>query len=141
MPDKTTGSCLCGAVTYAVNQPLGGVIACHCADCQKAAGAGASHNIVVKSDNVVVTGGEPKTYAKVVDSGRTLIRTFCGDCGSPLFSQRKETPEMIVIKAGTLDDKRDLKLVMDIWTDSAVGWIADDPNVEKHAGNRPAPKS
>ncbi len=141
MSDHATGSCLCGAVTYDVNQAIGGVIACHCTDCQKAAGAGASHNVVVKAENVQVTAGEPKTYAKVVDSGRTLIRTFCGDCGSPLFSQRKETPEMIVIKAGSLDDKAGLSLVMDIWTDSAVGWIADDPGVEKHPGNRPVPKS
>ena len=141
MSDVNTGGCLCGAVTYEVNQPLGGVIACHCTDCQKASGAGASHNVVVKTEHLNVTSGKPKTFAQVVDSGRTLIRSFCADCGSALFSQRKEMPEMIVIKAGTLDNKKGLTHVMDIWTASAAGWIPDDPNVDHYEGNRPPPKT
>jgi hypothetical protein len=139
MPDKTTGSCLCGAVTYAVTEAPGGVIACHCADCQKAGGAAASHNIVVKTENLAVTSGTPKTFVKLADSGRTLTRFFCGDCGSPLFSRRKEMPEVTVVKAGTLDDKTGLKHVTDIWTASATGWIPDDPGVAHHEGNRPVP--
>lgn len=139
MSDKANGSCLCGQVTYEVRQALGGIIACHCTDCQKASGAAASHNVVVKTENLTVTSVQPKTFAQVVDSGRTLIRSFCGDCGSALFSQRQGTPEMIVIKAGTLDDRQGIKHVMDIWTASASGWIPDDPNVEHHEGNRPPP--
>ena len=69
MGEPVTGSCLCGAVTYAVNQPLGGIIACHCTDCQKAAGAGASHNAVAKAVNVQVTGGEPKTTPRLSTAG------------------------------------------------------------------------
>jgi hypothetical protein len=138
MSDKLTGSCLCGAVTFEVARAGGGIVTCHCKDCQKASGAGASHNFVVKTEEVKVTKGKPKTFSKVVDSGRTLIRSFCGECGSPVFSQRKEMPEMIVVKAGTLDDKSGLKHIMDIWTVSASGWIPDDPKVEHHERGRPA---
>jgi len=139
MTQKMTGGCLCGAITYEVNQTPGGIMTCHCTDCQRASGAAASHNLLVNSDNVTITKGTPKTFAKVVDSGRTLIRSFCGDCGSPLFSQRKEMPEMKVVKAGTLDDKRGLKPTMDIWTTSATGWIPDNPATEHFEKGRPVP--
>jgi hypothetical protein len=139
MANKATGSCLCGAVTYEVDEDLGGVITCHCTDCQKWSGAGATHNIVVDTDKFAITKGEPKTYAKLADSGRTLVRYFCPDCGSPIFSRRKEMPEFTVLKAGTLDDKHGTKHVMDIWTASSTGWLPDDPDVAHHEGNRPAP--
>jgi hypothetical protein len=39
------------------------------------------------------------------DAGPKLLRRqFCGDCGSPLTSEPPNTPDIIVIKAGTLDD-------------------------------------
>ena len=139
MTEKLTGGCLCGAVTYEIHQKPGAILACHCTDCQKASGAAASHNLVVETDNVAITKGTPRTFAKVVDSGRTLTRFFCGDCGSPLFSRRKEMPEMTVVKAGTLDDKRGLKHTVDIWTASATGWIPDDPGTEHFEHGRPVP--
>jgi len=140
MIGSITGSCLCGAVAYEVRQPVRDVIACHCTDCQKATGTGASHNVVVKTESFAVTRGEPRSYAKVVDSGRTLSRFFCGDCGSPLFSRRHNAPEITVLRAGTLNDRSGLKLAMDIWTGSAVAYSPCDPSVPQHEGNHPPPK-
>ena len=136
-----TGSCLCGAVTYSVAQPLREVIVCHCTDCQKAGGAGASHNIVVKTADIAITAGTPRTYAKTVDSGRVLTRSFCGDCGSQLFSSRSTTPEMSVLKAGTLDDRSGLVPVMDIWTVETVAYAPCLPGLPQFPGNRPPPKA
>lgn len=135
-----TGSCLCGAVTYEIDQELSDVIVCHCTDCQKSSGSAVSHNIVVATENLKLTGATPQTFAKVVDSGRTLTRTFCGVCGSQLFSQRNTNPEMMVVKSGTLDDRQGFKVVMDIWTASANPWLARDPSLPQHEGNRPPPK-
>jgi len=135
-----TGSCLCGAVTYTVDQPLREVIVCHCTDCQKASGAGASHNIVVKSAAITITSGTPRTYAKTVDSGRVLTRSFCGDCGSQLFASRNTTPEMSVLKAGTLDDRSGLVPVMDIWTVETAAFAPCLEGLPQFPGNRPQPK-
>jgi hypothetical protein len=137
---SATGSCLCGAVTFEIDQSLSDVIACHCTDCQKSSGSAASHNIVIATDNLRIMGEPPKAFAQVVDSGRTLTRSFCGTCGSQLFSQRDTNPEMMVVKSGTLDDRHDLKIVMDIWTGSANPWLHRDENVPQHEGNRPPPK-
>ena len=61
----------------------------------------------------------------------------CPDCGSPIYSQRAKVPEMMVLKVGTLDAPNDMKLVMNIWTNSARPWVHRDPATEQHPENRP----
>ena len=137
MSDSLTGGCLCGAIRYTVSQPLEKIIACHCTHCQKASGTGASHNAVVPTSAVSFTKGTPKMYADTAASGNILKRYFCGDCGSPIYSQREKVPEMMVLKVGTLDEPSHMKLVMNIWTNSARPWMYRDSAVENHPENRP----
>jgi hypothetical protein len=136
---EVTGGCLCGAIRYRVTQPLDKIIMCHCTDCQKASGTGASANTVVPSDKLQITKGSPRLFTKVVDSGNTLHRAFCADCGSPIYTRRDHMPEISVLKVGSLDAPDSMQIVMNIWTSSARPWIKLDPAIEQHAGNRPAP--
>ena len=113
MPTSRTGGCLCGAVRYAISAPITELRACHCIDCQRASG---SHD------------------AKKADSGRTLIRYFCGECGSQLYSHRETTHELLGVRAGTLDDSADLKISTHIWTKSARPWSHLDPAAKQVEG-------
>jgi hypothetical protein len=138
MSESVTGGCLCGRIRYTVGQPIEKVIACHCTHCQKISGTASSHNAVVPASAFTLTAGTPKRYADTADSGNTLFRHFCADCGSSLYSQREKSPEMVVLKVGTLDSHADMKLVMNIWTKSARPWLALDPEVPQFVENRPA---
>ena len=133
-----TGGCLCGAVRYEVQVPLQNIIHCHCTDCQKASGAGASANVVVPTDNLRFIKGEPKNFTKPVDSGNILHRAFCGDCGSPLTTRRDHIPEMSVLKVGSLDDSSGMKIAMSIWMKSHRQWMPVDPDASQFDGNRPS---
>jgi hypothetical protein len=84
-----TGSCLCRAIRYEVSVPITELRACHCKDCQKASGTAGSVNAMIPSSAFRITRGTPKRFSVTADSGRTLHRFFCGDCGSPLFSRRE----------------------------------------------------
>ena len=137
MSNPITGGCLCGKIRYEVSQPLQNIIACHCTHCQKASGAGASHNAVLPTSALTFTSGQPRLYADTAQSGNILNRYFCGDCGSPIVSQREKVPGMMVLKVGTLDTPGDMKLVMNIWTSSARPWMHMDPSIECHTENRP----
>jgi hypothetical protein len=137
MPDPITGGCLCGKIRYSVCQPPQNIIACHCTHCQKASGAGASHNALVPTNAVTFTSGQPKCFADTAQSGNILNRYFCGDCGSPIYSQRARIPEMMVLKVGTLDAPGDMKVIMNIWTNSARPWMTMDPVTERYPENRP----
>lgn len=134
MTAPLTGSCLCGAVRYAVSVPVSELRACHCTHCQKASGAGGSVNAVLAADAFRITQGTPKRYAAKADSGRTLYRFFCGDCGSPIHSQRETSPGMVVVRAGTLDNAPDMKITANIWTKSARPWSYIDPASQQVPG-------
>ena len=139
MPALLTGGCLCGAIRYTISAPITELRACHCTNCQKASGAGGSVNAAVPSSAFKLTQGTPKRYTAIADSGRTLHRYFCGDCGSLIYSQRATTPEMMTVRAGSLDDSTGLKITTNIWTRSARSWDYIDPATKQHPGQPDAP--
>lgn len=139
MPAPLTGGCLCGAIRYTISVSVSELRACRCTNCQKASGAGGSVNAAIPSSAFKITQGTPKRYSAVADSGRTVHRYFCGDCGSPIYSQRATTPENVAVRAGTLDDSSGMKITMNIWTKSARSWDHIDPSTKQHAGQPDAP--
>lgn len=139
MTAKLAGSCLCGAIRYSIDVPVTELRACHCVHCQKTSGSGGSVNAIVPGSAFTITQGLPKRYAALADSGRTLYRYFCGDCGSPIYSQRATTPETVVVRAGTLDDASDMKIATTIWTKSKRPWALTDPSSKQFPGQPDAP--
>ncbi len=113
--------------------PVTELRACHCTCCQKASGSGGSVNAVVPSADVQIK-GTPRRYTMKADSGRTLHRYFCGECGSPIYSQRDANPERMVIRAGTLDNPPPLQITAHIWTKSKAGWSHIDAGAKQVAG-------
>lgn len=135
-----TGGCLCGAVRYEITAPVTTLRACHCLNCQKHTGSGGSVNAVVPKDNFRITKGEPKKYEdSATRSGRTLSRNFCGNCGSPLFSQRNPDIGIRIVRAGSLDNSDGLKISANIWMTTARSWDLIDPSTECHPENLPPP--
>lgn len=139
MEQPISGSCLCGAIRFSVAAPVTELRACHCRNCQKASGAGGSVNAIVPSAAFRITQGTPKRYSARADSGRLLHRYFCGDCGSPIYSQRETTPETVVVRAGALDNAGEMKIVSNIWTKSARPWAHIDAASTQHPGQPDAP--
>lgn len=76
-----SGSCLCGAVSFAVDGPLPAPDACHCTQCRKHSG-----HVFVSTDvpraAVTIHGGEHVTWYQ---SSEKVRRGFCRVCGSSLF--------------------------------------------------------
>ena len=135
-----TGGCLCGAIRYTISAPVTALRACHCLNCQKHTGAGGSVNAIVPNDAFTIVKGEPKRYDdSATQSGRTLSRHFCGNCGSPIYSRRNPGAGFVVVRAGSLDDSSGMKIAGNIWTSTARSWAYIDPSTECHAGNMPAP--
>jgi len=140
MNPPISGGCLCGAVRYTISAPVATLRACHCLNCQKHTGSGGSINAVVPADQFKVTKGEPKRYDDAATkSGRTLSRFFCGNCGSPLFSQRNPDIGLRIVRAGSLDSSKGLKISTHIWTSTAQSWDHIDSGTECHPENLPPP--
>ncbi|KAJ5818942.1 Citrate synthase-like core [Penicillium riverlandense] len=108
-----TGHCLCNAVTYSadVDQPL--ITAYdHCDDCQRQTGSTYSLVTVVPKAKLTIK-GPVKTWSGKGSSGKAVHRLFCPECGSPIAHDPDAAPEIIALKAGTLDMelKKNLKPV------------------------------
>ncbi len=126
-----TGGCLCGAVRYEMTTEPLMCVTCHCKNCQRQAGSALSIIIGVPEGSVDIQ-GEVKTYDDTGDSGATVKRQFCGDCGSPVFTKVQHPPGVMFIKAGTLDDTSGLKPSFHCYTKSAQDWVdlGDIPGFE-----------
>ncbi|KAK3180774.1 hypothetical protein K4F52_007865 [Lecanicillium sp. MT-2017a] len=112
------GYCLCKAVTYTINvdEPLITGYD-HCDDCQRQTGSTYSLVAVVPKDKVVMRGPVKKWTGKG-SSGNDVHRIFCSECGSPIAHDPDAAPEIIAMKAGTLDpeQRKELKPDTEIWT-------------------------
>jgi len=130
---------MCGAIRYSISVPVTELRACHCTTCQKGSGTQGSVNAVIPASAFKLTKGTLKRYDSPADSGRTLYRFFCGDCGSPVYSRRATAPETLVVRAGSLDEAGDMKITANIWTRSARPWAYIDPASRQLPGQPDAP--
>jgi hypothetical protein len=91
-------------------------LVCHCTDCRKASGSAFAEVLFVAADRLTMLGREPRFHAVKADSGRTMNRGFCETCGSPIMIRRPETPQLVLIQAGSLDDPMIFKPAAEVFT-------------------------
>ena len=128
------GSCMCGQISYDSNAEPVMTAVCHCLDCQKQTGT--SFSIVVGvPENELQVSGKPSIYSTTGDSGKTVNRHFCGDCGSPIYSQADMLPGVLLLKAGTLEDTSWLSPELEIWCDSRQNWLQLEGDWDKTPSN------
>jgi len=131
------GGCACGKIRYKSNAaPLFGGLCC-CRACQRATGTAYNSVLGVPNAAFQVTQGEPRFYETAADSGGTLRRAFCADCGSTLFSQLSHAP-ITSISAGSLDDPSGFEPGVVVFHENAHPWVAL-PDIAKFPKMPPRP--
>jgi hypothetical protein len=96
-----TGGCLCGGVRYEVSEPLVSAGYCHCTRCQRRTGTAASASGRVAPGSLRVLGGQE--LVRVYEPPDGFRKAFCSACGSALWSQSPEDPEIVSVRLGTFD--------------------------------------
>lgn len=96
---------------------------CHCRNCQRQAGSAFSTIYGVPRADFNLT-GEPKCYRDSdTDSGNTVERYFCGECGSPIYSMIRAQPDVVFVKTGTLDTTAGFSPQFQIFCESKQDWV------------------
>ena len=128
------GSCLCGAAKFTLGGALHSTRYCHCANCRKFAGTSPATWAIGDSSALALT----TTNAQVskYDSGRGL-RCFCACCGSPLWFESLDYPEIVAIPLGVLDSGDVPPPEMHLWTASKPAWCAVNDDLPKHETHPP----
>ena len=96
---------------------------CHCLNCQRQTGSAFVVNLLIEADRVELAAGAPEAVDVPRDDGSKQKIYRCPECRVALFSDYGR-PEVLFVRAGTLDDPRAVEPDVHIYVRSKVGWVA-----------------
>lgn len=129
-----TGGCLCGAVRYTVAHAPERVFFCYCRQCQKAQGTPFVASVPVAAEDFKVTHGAD--VLKAFRASPSKARYFCGECGSPIFSQ-VDDHTTVRIRAGSFDEPPALTLQAHIYVGGRPKWYAITDRCPQYPASEP----
>jgi len=92
---------MCGAVRFEIDEPLVSSGYCHCTRCQRRTGTAASASARIAPGSLRIVSGEELLRAWDPPDG--FSKVFCSACGSAMWSQSQEYPEIKSIRLGAFD--------------------------------------
>jgi hypothetical protein len=117
------GGCQCGQIRYRITGEPAAVVVCHCSECQRQSGSAFSMSVSIPRDAFSILKGTMKSFARLSDAGRPMAGFFCPECGTRIYHASEVTPDVVRLKAGTLDDTAWLAPTMHFWTRSKQPWF------------------
>ncbi len=119
---EVTGGCACGEVRYRLaSEPLF-VHCCHCLNCQRQTGSAFVINLLIEADRVELLSGDPVPVDVPRDDGSSQRIFRCPTCQVAVYSEYGR-PEVLFVRAGTLDDPSQVEPDVHIYTRSKVRWV------------------
>jgi len=125
---KLTGNCLCGQVSFEADGDIAMQGNCHCTDCQQVSGSTFATIVFMKDEKVKIS-GELKSFDHKVDSGNSLRKKFCPECGAQMFTYNLGRPGMTGIKAGVINEKDEIQPQFNVYISSKVPCTMLDENI------------
>jgi hypothetical protein len=111
---------------------------CHCRLCQQVSGSAFTANVAVPKDALRIK-GDVRYHEAKADSGNTVSLGFCPICGTPVVGKSSGMPELMMLRAGSLDDPSWYRPGMDLYTASAQPWDYMNPDLPKFPQMPPLP--
>lgn len=135
-----TGHCLCGSVRYEITAKPLALTYCHCEECRRATGSSLNTSILVRQDAFrIVSGDDALAYHESSPGNR---RYFCSRCGSPVFKRSPEPPDLLKVRAGTLDSDPGVRPTAHIWVREKAPWYEITDGLPQFPeGRTPPPKA
>jgi hypothetical protein len=127
-----TGGCLCGRIKYKVNGEPFRIANCHCDDCRKATGSAYATNLFFNETQIILTQGTLKKFKHTADSGGSMTKEFCDNCGSQVFGSGTNRPGIINVKVGSINDAHFVKPDVNLYTSHALNCTHIDDDVDNY---------
>ena len=121
------GSCLCGSVTYELEEAGELFVLCHCHRCKKHSGSAflaglLGYGVRFVSGEELVSSYE----APILVRPPAYRRDFCSRCGSALPAPvLLPDREAFIVPAGSLDDDPQVRPLQHVWIDCESPWEAN----------------
>jgi hypothetical protein len=121
------GSCNCKEVKFTTSSNIKAILNCHCGLCRKANGSAFSTYVVFPSSDFALKSGALKT----VQISKNASKSFCSQCGSPIFNENPKYTGLKIVYLGALDNAEHLKPVVDTYCESQLAWLDDMATLKK----------
>ena len=118
---QVSGQCLCGALRYRGEGDPKFQVKCYCTDCRRSSAAGHAAMMGFPAEAIQII-GEAKEFHSKADSGSDVCRAFCPTCGSGLYARNAAMPQLIFLRASTLDDPNLFAPQLVVWAARAPAW-------------------
>ena len=128
MPTRK-GRCLCGAVTYAFEDPVNWVAHCHCQSCRLNTGSPFTTFVGVPIAAFRWTGAEPAIHK----SSPGVRRRFCSRCGTPVSYETDSLPDEIHLYLAATEDPSGLVPQLHVHAVEQVPWVTLGDDLPKYA--------
>ena len=122
-PKSLEGGCACGRVRYRLLAAPMFVHCCHCLNCQKHTGSAFVINMLIETSRVESTGVLPRATVMPLNGGSPNTIFRCPECGVAVWSDYGNRPQILFIRAGTLDDPSAVSPDVHIYTRSKLPWV------------------
>jgi hypothetical protein len=116
------GGCACGAVRYRLTSDPLFTHCCHCLNCQRQTGSAFVINMLIEADRVELLAGAPEPVDVPRDDGSTQRISRCPTCQVAVYSDYGR-PEVLFVRAGTLDQPSSVTPDVHIYTKSKLSWV------------------
>ena len=126
-----SGHCYCGAVKFEASGAPIWVGHCHCESCRRASGSVMTSFATYHHDKVVFTSAMPTRFS--TDDG--VVRSFCGQCGSPVAYESTEKENQIDLHLGLFDDLEQIKPRNHTFYAEKASWLQADDHLPKIKGS------
>ncbi len=103
MNPSLRGSCLCGAIRFAIVGKIGPIGQCHCSKCRKVSGTDGNAVFYTAYSSFNWLAGLDQVKHFKVPNSKDWTSSFCETCGSPV-PHSDPTGKFYFVPAGLLDD-------------------------------------
>lgn len=117
------GGCICGKVRYEIDEEAPPVIACFCTDCQTRSGSSHGMTMPVWKSRFAIE-GELREGHRTLPTGAAATVYDCAECSTEIYSFNERLEDIVTVRAGTLDNSRELTPAAFMWLNSKPDWIA-----------------
>ncbi|CAF1434573.1 unnamed protein product [Adineta steineri] len=129
-----SSKCLCGHITVSIPQTefnkTDSIGLCYCKTCRQIGGCLASYNLYILEKDVRME-GQPTIYEdKNTDSGTTIQRAFCSNCGSSIYGKNPKSTGPIALRLGMFDELP--KPGMALYCKRRPDWLKPIDDIDEH---------
>ncbi len=125
MLSQREGGCDCGAVRYRLEAEPIVIKCCHCHACQRQSGSAFALNLIIESEHVTLLSGHPVPVEMATLSGHGQANYRCPTCRVSVWSTFHQAgAKARFVRAGTLDQTRDIVPDLHIFTKAKQDWVA-----------------